>query len=44
MIYWYEQVLWGLITAVIIYCIKYYIFDGNDILLSIIDYFNRKQK
>ena len=40
---WYEHVILGLATCAVLYYVKYFIFDGEDILLSIIALFRRKK-
>lgn len=41
--YWYEHAFIGIATLLLIYFIKFYILDGEDILLSIITYFRKKK-
>ena len=42
--YWYEQVVIGLIVYAVMYLIKQYVFNGSDIILSIVDIFKREKK
>lgn len=41
--YWYQHVMIGLATAAVMYFIKFYLLDGEDILLSLIAYFKGKE-
>lgn len=41
--YWYEHVILGLATIGIMYYIKWYVLDGEDLLLSLIDYLRKKK-
>jgi hypothetical protein len=43
MLYWYEHVLIGLATLAFMYFIKFYILDGDDILLTLIRYVRSKK-
>lgn len=36
--YWYEHVLIGIATLLFMYYIKFYVLDGDDIVLSLIKY------
>ena len=42
MIYWYEQVFYGLILFGLIQIFKFYVLGNEDILLIIIKYFRKK--
>ncbi len=42
MIYWYEQVIYGLIAFALIHIFKFYFLGNEDILLIIIKYFRKK--
>ncbi len=39
MIYWYEHVGMGLIVLCVLHYIRFYLLDGDDIVLRLIDYF-----
>ncbi len=41
--YWYEHVILGVATMFIMYYIKFYLLDGEDILLSLIKYIKGKK-
>lgn len=42
MIYWYEQVFYGLVCFFLIQAFKFYFLGNEDILLTLIKYFGKK--
>jgi hypothetical protein len=43
MIYWYEQLFYGMVVFALIHVFKFYIFGNEDIALLIYKYFREKK-